>query len=182
METKGCSPSVVTYTSMIHGLCAMQVLEDMMGKGIAPNVFTYSTLVDGFCKAGHSLQARDLLEVAFGVKPCELPLAWDSMVVGVGGPHYAVMCLSLARNSQDLCNGPSLWLANIVILALSLSDFPSRAQRLRQHSFLSSISMGSHNLSKRVLRSPPQLMWDLTIHPPSGPNVFTSTRSSLQSL
>ena len=31
-----------------------------------------------------------------------------------------------------------------------------------------------------MLRSPLQLMWDLTIHPPSRPIVLADTRSSLQ--
>ena len=33
-----------------------------------------------------------------------------------------------------------------------------------------------------MFHSPPQLMWDLTIHPPSEPNVLASTRSLLQSM
>ena len=33
-----------------------------------------------------------------------------------------------------------------------------------------------------MLRSPPQPMWDLTIHPSSGPNILACTRSPLQSM
>ena len=33
-----------------------------------------------------------------------------------------------------------------------------------------------------MFRSPPQPMWDLTIHSPSGPSVLTDTRSLLQSM
>ncbi|KAK3431536.1 hypothetical protein EUGRSUZ_E03340 [Eucalyptus grandis] len=70
METKGCSPSVITYTSTIDGLCqsenfdeAFGLFEQMVGKGIEPNVFTFSTLMDGFCKSGCSSQAMDLLDM-----------------------------------------------------------------------------------------------------------------------
>ena len=33
-----------------------------------------------------------------------------------------------------------------------------------------------------VVCSPPQLMWDITIHPPSGPSVLTGTLSFLRSM
>ncbi|XWS19641.1 hypothetical protein CRYUN_Cryun31cG0033100 [Craigia yunnanensis] len=69
MKMRDCSPSVVTYSSLIHGLCqsknineAIGLLEEMKSNGIEPNVFTYSSLMDGLCKYGRSSEAMELLE------------------------------------------------------------------------------------------------------------------------
>ncbi|CAF1919421.1 unnamed protein product [Brassica oleracea var. botrytis] len=73
-----CSPTAVTYTSMIHGFCgsknveeALRYLEEMKSNSIEPNVFTYSSLMDGLCKDGRALQAIELFEMmmARGCRP-----------------------------------------------------------------------------------------------------------------
>lgn len=75
---KDCSPTAVTYTSMIHGFCgsknveeALRYLEEMKSNSIEPNVFTYSSLMDGLCKDGRALQAIELFEMmmARGCRP-----------------------------------------------------------------------------------------------------------------
>ncbi|MFS7900260.1 putative tetratricopeptide-like helical domain superfamily [Helianthus anomalus] len=70
MEVNSCSTSVVTYTSLIHGLSesnnldeAMAFLEEMETKRIDPNVYTYSSLINGLCKYGRSSDAMQLLKV-----------------------------------------------------------------------------------------------------------------------
>ena len=57
--------------------------------------------------------------------------------------------------SNIICNDPSPPLADIVLFAPSLSGFPSRLMCLLKRDF--------HTLVKGVFRSPPQLMWDLTL-------------------
>ena len=57
MISKGHDPHVVTYKTLLDGLCknseiekAMNFLHDMKFKGLEPNVMTYYTLIDGICK------------------------------------------------------------------------------------------------------------------------------------
>ncbi|GJR46709.1 putative pentatricopeptide repeat-containing protein [Tanacetum coccineum] len=52
-----CEPNVVTYNTMITGLCkisnnviAISLLKLMDEKGCKPNVITYSTIIDSLCK------------------------------------------------------------------------------------------------------------------------------------
>ena len=62
-------PDVVTYNSLINGLCkadklqeALQLL-DVMGKmGHQPNEITYNTLLNGFCRVGNLEKVRALLQ------------------------------------------------------------------------------------------------------------------------
>ncbi|GJU90183.1 putative tetratricopeptide-like helical domain-containing protein [Tanacetum coccineum] len=59
MTEKGIHANVITYTSLIHGLCnfgreseAARMLIDMEEKGVPPDARTYTTLVNTFCKQG----------------------------------------------------------------------------------------------------------------------------------
>ena len=65
-------------------------------------------------------------------------------------------------NFKVFCNSPSPPLADIVLFGLSFSE-----------------GRGFHTLINNA-RSPPQSIWDLTIHHPSGSSVLVGTRSSLQ--
>ncbi|XP_055960906.1 pentatricopeptide repeat-containing protein At3g22470, mitochondrial-like [Mercurialis annua] len=56
---KDITPSIVTYTSMIHGLCqagrlldGRDLFNDMPCIGPSPNIATYGSLIHGFCKHG----------------------------------------------------------------------------------------------------------------------------------
>ncbi|GKC54395.1 pentatricopeptide repeat-containing protein [Tanacetum coccineum] len=82
MEAKGCSPSVVTYTSLIHGLFQLNYLDEakallqemeaikvMISKRHKPNMVTYSTLLHGLCKEKN---LRDGLKIFDRMKLQEL--------------------------------------------------------------------------------------------------------------
>ncbi|XLT59850.1 hypothetical protein HN873_052454, partial [Arachis hypogaea] len=65
MLDKGISPNVITYSSLIFGLClegqykeAIDLLSDMVLRNISPNVRTYSILIDGLCKEGKIKDAK----------------------------------------------------------------------------------------------------------------------------
>ncbi|XLT59838.1 hypothetical protein HN873_052442, partial [Arachis hypogaea] len=62
----GISPNVITYSSLIFGLClvgqykeAIDLLSEMVLRNIIPNVRTYSILIDGLCKEGKIKDAKN---------------------------------------------------------------------------------------------------------------------------
>ncbi|CAL5420006.1 unnamed protein product [Camellia sinensis] len=72
MDERGIFPNVVTYTSLIHGLCnfgwwkeATGMFRDMLDSGIAPDVRTCTSLVDACTKEEtmKEAQAQGVLEV-----------------------------------------------------------------------------------------------------------------------
>uniref|UniRef100_A0A804MEB7 Pentatricopeptide repeat-containing protein n=1 Tax=Zea mays TaxID=4577 RepID=A0A804MEB7_MAIZE len=73
MESVGCSPSVVTYTALLHAYLktkqvpqASDIFHRMVDAGCAPNTITYSALVDGLCKAGESQKACEVYAKMIG--------------------------------------------------------------------------------------------------------------------
>ncbi|KAK1620027.1 hypothetical protein QYE76_025544 [Lolium multiflorum] len=57
----GCSPDVVSYTTVIHGFLKegqfstpSNLFHEMVEKGVVPNVVTYSLIIDGLRKRGRS--------------------------------------------------------------------------------------------------------------------------------
>ena len=74
-----------------------------------------------------------------------------------------------------ICNDPYPPLVDIVLFRLSLSGF---AQCFKTRL----LGEGFHTLYKMVVCSPPQPMWDITIHSHSGPSVLAGTLSFLQSM
>ncbi|KAF6136444.1 hypothetical protein GIB67_028663 [Kingdonia uniflora] len=90
MDAKDCSPTVVTYTSLIHGLClsiilneAMELFEEMSRKGIEPNMVTFSSLMDGLCKGGCSLHALKLREKMVGKRFSANTIIYNNLVNGL---------------------------------------------------------------------------------------------------
>ncbi|KAF6145527.1 hypothetical protein GIB67_012515 [Kingdonia uniflora] len=90
MNAKDCSPTVVTYTSLIHGPClsnildeAMELFEEMSRKGIEPNMVTFSSLMDGLCKGGRSLQALKLREKMVGKRFSANTIIYNNLVGGL---------------------------------------------------------------------------------------------------
>ncbi|XP_047177027.1 pentatricopeptide repeat-containing protein At1g05670, mitochondrial-like [Vigna umbellata] len=69
MVEKGLTPNVVTYTTLVDGLCkrgevdiANELLLEMSEKGLQPNVCTYIALINGLCKVGNIEQAIKIME------------------------------------------------------------------------------------------------------------------------
>ncbi|RWR95037.1 hypothetical protein CKAN_02435800 [Cinnamomum micranthum f. kanehirae] len=69
MKEKGFHPKVVSYGSLINGLCkngkvveAEILLEDMADRGVTSNVKFYNMLIDGYCKMDKLLEAFKLLK------------------------------------------------------------------------------------------------------------------------
>lgn len=59
MEAHGYIPNVITFITLIKGLCRQGRMKDavilfsqMGSKQEAPHIFTYNTLIDGLCKTG----------------------------------------------------------------------------------------------------------------------------------
>ncbi|XP_031247371.1 pentatricopeptide repeat-containing protein At5g39710-like [Pistacia vera] len=85
MVAIGCKPTVITYGTLIDGLCktrnlsvAIKLYEEMAkgneesGVSCRPNVVTYNIIIDGLCKAGLVEKARQLfleLMMQRGVDP-----------------------------------------------------------------------------------------------------------------
>ena len=93
--------------------------------------------------------------------------------------------------SNTICNSPSPPLANIILFGIPLKVFRTRLQGRGFHTLIKNVSFSSpndvrsHNPTSsgpRVLadtHSPLQSMWDLTIHPLSGPSVLAGTPPSV---
>nr|XP_017234887.1 PREDICTED: pentatricopeptide repeat-containing protein At5g16420, mitochondrial-like isoform X1 [Daucus carota subsp. sativus]XP_017234888.1 PREDICTED: pentatricopeptide repeat-containing protein At5g16420, mitochondrial-like isoform X1 [Daucus carota subsp. sativus]XP_017234889.1 PREDICTED: pentatricopeptide repeat-containing protein At5g16420, mitochondrial-like isoform X1 [Daucus carota subsp. sativus] len=66
---KSSFPSVLTYNTLIAGMCekgelceAGRLWDDMVEKGCTPNSFTYNMLIKGFCKVGKAKDGIKILE------------------------------------------------------------------------------------------------------------------------
>ncbi|KAJ0715717.1 putative tetratricopeptide-like helical domain superfamily [Helianthus annuus] len=78
MRKKNCMPNLLTYSSLIYGLCldgnvarAEILLEEMENKGIIPDHVTYTSLIDGYVSLNQVDRAFSLLQkmVSSGCKP-----------------------------------------------------------------------------------------------------------------
>jgi pentatricopeptide repeat protein len=94
---KGFKPSLLTYNSLISGLCengklqeAGQVWDDMVERRYEPNAVTYEALIKGFCKTG---------------KPSEGAAVFTEMVTKGCTPSkfiYQVLVDSLSEPNDDI--------------------------------------------------------------------------------
>ncbi|WOK92492.1 pentatricopeptide repeat-containing protein [Canna indica] len=78
MVKSGCAPDVVTYSTLIAGLCwagrieeALGVLDLMLEEECRPNVYTYTPIVQAYCCRGRIKEAKRLLNTmeAIGCPP-----------------------------------------------------------------------------------------------------------------
>jgi pentatricopeptide repeat protein len=78
---RGFKPSLLTYNSLISGLCeneelqeAGRVWDDMVERGYEPNAMTYEALIKGLCKTGKPNEGATVFEemVSRGCKPSSL--------------------------------------------------------------------------------------------------------------
>ncbi|KDP27439.1 hypothetical protein JCGZ_19800 [Jatropha curcas] len=78
IKNKGILPNVVTYNTLIRGLCmssrwkeAFMLLNQMLRANVIPNLITFSTLVDGFCKEGKVSKAHGVVKLMMqrGLEP-----------------------------------------------------------------------------------------------------------------
>lgn len=54
MVEECCTPDVVTYNTLINGICkegnmekALKLMDEMLERGLAPTKFTYTSLIQG---------------------------------------------------------------------------------------------------------------------------------------
>ncbi|XP_062230339.1 pentatricopeptide repeat-containing protein At3g22470, mitochondrial-like [Phragmites australis] len=78
MAASGVAPDVVTYSTLISGLCsagrvaeALGVLDLMLEEGCQPNAHTYTPIMHAYCVSGRIHEAKELLEtmMAAGFAP-----------------------------------------------------------------------------------------------------------------
>ena len=69
MGRRGISPNLVTYSSLIDGLCkggralsALELLDRMIKEKKLPNMITYSSVIDGLCKEHRLSEAMEVLD------------------------------------------------------------------------------------------------------------------------
>ncbi|KAK4256084.1 hypothetical protein QN277_008997 [Acacia crassicarpa] len=74
MMRNGCTPNVVTYTTLIHAYLrarkvssANEQFEMMLVEGCKTNVITYTTLIDGLGKAGQIEKACQIYAKMRGI-------------------------------------------------------------------------------------------------------------------
>ncbi|KAG8037221.1 hypothetical protein GUJ93_ZPchr0020g33574 [Zizania palustris] len=89
MKKQGISPDVVTYTSIIDGLCkskamdkAYDLFREMKKQGISPDVVTYNSIIDGLCKSKEMDKAEKVLQQMLdaGVQPNNI--TYSSLING----------------------------------------------------------------------------------------------------
>lgn len=90
MDKNGCSPNLVTYTSLVNGLCGRGLfemgsgyLEEMVGKGMVPHFSVFDGLVKGFCGVGKVEEACRMMEVMLGLGVVPHEESWVVVVPGV---------------------------------------------------------------------------------------------------
>lgn len=92
MSQIGCQPDVVTYNTLVDGLCragkvriAHNLLKGMLTKGpeLNPNVVTYTTLVRGYCEKRLVSEALGVFEemIRCGLKPT--PITYNTLIQGL---------------------------------------------------------------------------------------------------
>ena len=78
MGSKGFSPDVVTFNTLINGYCTvgrvgdgLELFCEMGRRGIVANAITYRTLIHGFCQVGNINGALDIFQemISSGVNP-----------------------------------------------------------------------------------------------------------------
>lgn len=69
MFDQGCEPNVVTYSTLIAGLCkagriddALNLFDQMLQRGCAPNEHTYAPILRACCSEGRIQEAKELIE------------------------------------------------------------------------------------------------------------------------
>lgn len=78
MIKRGFNPDIITYNTLIHGLCnlgrmekAVGLLHELKNEGLVPDLFTFSTMMDGYCKAKEVHKAKVYLNelASWGLEP-----------------------------------------------------------------------------------------------------------------
>ncbi|KAJ4954850.1 hypothetical protein NE237_011633 [Protea cynaroides] len=78
MESKGCLPDVISYSTPVDGYCragklqmALGLIREMGLKGFKPNAFTYSSIIVFLCKNNQAVEAERRLRemMTHGIAP-----------------------------------------------------------------------------------------------------------------
>ncbi|WJX43155.1 hypothetical protein P8452_30298 [Trifolium repens] len=88
MSLNGLCPDLITYMTMIEGLCNVGRLEDaysmlkvMKGHGCSPNSVVLSSILDGLCRSGSMERASELLdEMQKGGDCCPNVVTYTSLI------------------------------------------------------------------------------------------------------
>ncbi|CAK9176333.1 unnamed protein product [Ilex paraguariensis] len=100
MRKRGCTPSLVAYNSIVHGLSeddcmrAYQLLEEGKKFGYLPSEFTYKVLMEGLCRECDLCKAREVLKIMLNKKGVDKTRIYN----------IYLRALSLTNNSTELLN------------------------------------------------------------------------------
>lgn len=90
LKLKGYACDVVTYTTMINGLCkssrmeeALLLWSEMVAKRIRPNKYTYNAIINGYCKAGDIDHALNLYDEMLSKGFNESTVSCNTMLAGL---------------------------------------------------------------------------------------------------
>ncbi|CAI9292181.1 unnamed protein product [Lactuca saligna] len=105
-------PSVLTYNTLIAGMCEMGELceggrlwDDMVEKGCVPNAFTYNMLIKGFCKVGNAREGVRILEEMLGKRCLPNKSTYNIILVGLcnsGEEDEVMKVLEMAASSGQM--------------------------------------------------------------------------------
>ncbi|OVA04775.1 Pentatricopeptide repeat [Macleaya cordata] len=124
---KGSVPSVLTYNTLIAGMCergelqeAGRLWDDMVEKGIVPNVFTYNMLIKGFCKAGKASDGLRILEEMLEKECMPNKATYSILVEGLycsGKEEEVMKVLIMAMTSRGVFVDLESWVVFVTKVA-----------------------------------------------------------------
>ncbi|XVF82397.1 hypothetical protein PTKIN_Ptkin16aG0043900 [Pterospermum kingtungense] len=96
----GLQPTLITFSTLINGLCiqgkvaqAMRLLEDMVEEGYQPNLIIYGTVLNGLCKLGDTTRAISLLRI-MGERGCAPDIiTYSTLIDGLCKDNHAAEAL-----------------------------------------------------------------------------------------
>lgn len=134
MPQWGCSPDLVTCTTLIRGLCsvksttmALKFLREMASK---PNVVTYNTIIDAFCKEDAMDKASELFEEmpGSGVQPDVF--TYNSLLHGYSAQGCLRESIRVFKEMVDKGPSPDAITFNTLIHTLCKQGATNEAHKL----------------------------------------------------
>lgn len=126
---KKCLPDLITYSTIISGLCNAGRLDDakkkfieMMGKNLQPDSVIYDTFIHRFCKEGKISSAFRVLK-DMEKRGCNKSLqTYNSLILGLGSKNQIFEIYGLIDEMTERGVSPNVCTYNSIIRCLCEGD------------------------------------------------------------
>ncbi|KVH89020.1 hypothetical protein Ccrd_009011, partial [Cynara cardunculus var. scolymus] len=145
---KSSIPNVLTYNTLIAGMCEMGELceagrlwDDMVEKGCVPNAFTYNMLIKGFCRAGNAEEGMKILEEMLEKRCLPNKSTYSILLMGLcdsGDERNVMKVLDMAAGLSGQAMDADVWqvLHTFTSLFAASATLHSLPQGLMLHAHL----------------------------------------------